>query len=115
MRGIPFSAGFRPFQPYEAAATTLWLFEHTLVPGLFQSEEYARAILSAHPNTSAEVPDSPDMVAYLETVDDGQTVEDPGEDARLSLRFSGLRTAALTGSGSVRLIEKVMDEWNGTD
>ncbi len=54
MRDIPFSAGFRPFQPYEAEATTLWPFEHTLVPGLFQTEDYARAILSAHPNTSAE-------------------------------------------------------------
>jgi transcriptional regulator with XRE-family HTH domain len=198
MRGIPFSAGFRPFQPYEAAATTLWLFEHALVPGLFQTEDYARAILSAHPNTSAEVveervvarlarqeiltredppppvvwalldenalrreiggpkvmaaqlarllqearlpsttiqviprsvahsglhgafvvaevPDSPDMVVYLETVDGGQTVEDPGTAARMSLRFSGLRTEALTGSASVSLIERVMDEWNGSD
>jgi transcriptional regulator with XRE-family HTH domain len=198
MRGIPFSAGFRPFQPYEAVATTLWLFEHTLVPGLFQTEEYARAILSAHPNTSAEVveervearlarqeiltredppppviwalldenvlrreiggpevmaaqlarllqaarrpsttiqviprsvahsglhgafvvaevPDLPDMVVYFETVEDGYTVEEPGTGARLSLRFSALRTEALTGSATMRLIEKVMDEWNGSD
>ncbi len=198
MRDIPFSAGFRPFQPYEAEASTLWMFEHTLIPGLFQTEGYARAILSAHPNTSAEeveervaarlarqeiltredppppvvwalldedvlrremggpdvmsaqlarllqearrpnvtiqviprsvahaglhgafvvaeVPDSPDMVVYLETVDDGQTVEDSGTGARMSLRFSALRTEALTGSATVRLMEKVMDEWNGND
>jgi transcriptional regulator with XRE-family HTH domain len=198
MRDIPFSAGFRPFQPYEAEATTLWMFEHTLIPGLFQTEDYARAILSAHPNTSAdeveervaarlarqevltredpsppvvwalldeavlrremggpdvmsaqmarllqvmrrpnvtiqviprsvahsglhgafvvaEVSDSPDMVVYLETVDGGQTVEDSGTGARMSLRFSALRTEALTGSATACLIEKVMDEWNGND
>jgi transcriptional regulator with XRE-family HTH domain len=55
LRGIPFSAGFRPFQPYEAEATTLRLFEHTLVPGLFQTEDYARATLAANPHTSADV------------------------------------------------------------
>lgn len=198
MRDIPFSAGFRPFQPYEAEATTLWMFEHTLIPGLFQTEDYARAILSAHPNTSAEeaeervsarlarqeiltredpsppvvwalldedvlrramggpkvmsaqlarllqearrpnvtiqviprsvahsglhgafvvaeVPDSPDMVVYLETVDGGQTVEDSDTGARMSLRFSAVRTEALTGSATVSLIERVMDEWNGND
>jgi hypothetical protein len=191
MRDIPFSAGFRPFQPYEAEATTLWMFEHTLIPGLFQTEDYARAILSAHPNTSAEeveervsgrlarqeiltredppppvvwalldenvlrramggpkvmsaqlarllqearrpnvtiqviprsvahsglhgafvvaeVSDSPDMVVYLESVDDGQTVEDSDTGARMSLRFSALRTEALTGSATVSLIGRVM-------
>ncbi len=55
LRGVPFSEGFRPFQPYEAEATTLRLFEHTLVPGLFQTEGYARATLAAHPHTSADV------------------------------------------------------------
>jgi transcriptional regulator with XRE-family HTH domain len=48
MRGIPFSAGFRPFQPYEEEARVLRMFEHTLVPGLFQVEGYARAILETH-------------------------------------------------------------------
>ncbi len=97
MRDIPFSAGFRPFQPYEAEATTLWTFEHTLVPGLFQTE------------------DSPDTVVYLETVDDGQTVEASDTGARMSLRFSALRTEALTGSATISLIERVMDEWNGDE
>lgn len=55
MRGIPFSAGFRPFQLYEAEATALRLFEHSLIPGLFQTEDYARATLAAHPHTSADV------------------------------------------------------------
>lgn len=62
-----------------------------------------------------EVSDSPDTVVYLETVDDGQTIEDRGMAARMSLRFSGLRTEALTGTSSVSLIQKVMDEWTGSD
>jgi Domain of unknown function (DUF5753) len=33
----------------------LRLFEHTLIPGLFQTEDYARATLAAHPPTSADV------------------------------------------------------------
>ena len=197
LRGIPFSAGFRPFQPYEAEATTLRLFEHTLIPGLFQTEDYARATLAAHPHTSADVveervaarlarqeiltredppspilwvlldenvlrrevgnrkvmhdqvghlaamagrpaitvqviPSSvvhpglhgafaiaelPDMpaIVYLETARGGQTIEDPSAGADLSVRFDALRTEALAGSASVRLIEKVMDEWNGND
>jgi transcriptional regulator with XRE-family HTH domain len=55
MRGIPFSAGFRPFQPHEEAARVLREFEHSVVPGLFQTEEYARVILASFPDTSAEV------------------------------------------------------------
>jgi transcriptional regulator with XRE-family HTH domain len=197
LRGIPFSAGFRPFQPYEAEATTLRLFEHTLVPGLFQTEDYARATLAANPHTSADVVEErvaarmarqeiltredppppllwvlldenvlrrevgnrkvmhdqighlatmaarptttvqvipcrvmhpglngafaiaelPDMpaIVYLETARGGQTIEEPGAGADLSVRFDALRTEALAGSASVRLIEKVMDEWNGND
>ncbi len=30
LRGVPFSAGFRPFEPYESEAVSLRLFEHTL-------------------------------------------------------------------------------------
>jgi hypothetical protein len=50
-----FSSGFRPFQPYENEAVSLRLFEHTLIPGLLQTEDYARAVLETHPNTSTEV------------------------------------------------------------
>jgi len=34
---------------------SLRLFEHTLIPGLLQTEACARAVLETHPNTSAEV------------------------------------------------------------
>jgi transcriptional regulator with XRE-family HTH domain len=54
MRGIPFSAGFRPFQPHEAAARLIKTFQHSLVPGLFQTRAYAQAILEVNPETTAE-------------------------------------------------------------
>jgi Domain of unknown function (DUF5753) len=44
----------RPFVDYEAAAKSLRLFEHVLVPGLLQTREYARAVLSTRPNTTDE-------------------------------------------------------------
>jgi transcriptional regulator with XRE-family HTH domain len=55
MRGIPFSAGFRPFQPHEAAARLIQTFQHSLMPGLFQTRAYAQAITEIYPETTAEV------------------------------------------------------------
>ena len=55
IRGVAFSTGFRPFYPYEQAALTLKTFQHTLVPGLFQTKDYARAILETHPGVSEQV------------------------------------------------------------
>jgi transcriptional regulator with XRE-family HTH domain len=54
MRGIPFSAGFRPFHPYEAEARVLRWFEHSLIPGLFQTEDYAREILGIRPEATEQ-------------------------------------------------------------
>jgi transcriptional regulator with XRE-family HTH domain len=55
MRGIPFSVGFRPFQPHEAAARLIKTFQHSLIPGLFQTRAYAEAITETYPETTAEV------------------------------------------------------------
>ncbi|MBV9794579.1 MAG: helix-turn-helix transcriptional regulator [Actinobacteria bacterium] len=55
MRGIPFSVGFRPFQPHEAAARLIKTFQHSLVPGLFQTRAYAEAITEMYPETTAEI------------------------------------------------------------
>ena len=52
LRDVPFPASFRPFVPHEAEATALRWYEHALVPGLLQTEDYARAVLSTRPNTS---------------------------------------------------------------
>jgi len=54
LRGVPFSAGFRPFHPYEAEARSLRWFEHVLIPGLLQTENYARAVLSTRPVTTTD-------------------------------------------------------------
>jgi transcriptional regulator with XRE-family HTH domain len=51
-----FPAEFREYAEYEAEATSLWLFEHTMIPGLLQTENYARAVLERHVHvTPAEV------------------------------------------------------------
>ena len=53
----PFPSWFRPFVEYEATAKSLRLFEHVLIPGLLQTEDYARAVLSTRPNTTDEETD----------------------------------------------------------
>ena len=55
LRNLPFPASFRSFAPHEAEATALYTFEHSLIPGLLQTEEYARAILETHPDVTEEV------------------------------------------------------------
>ena len=49
-------------------------------------------------------------IVYLETADDGQTLEDPDVGVKMSVRFDALRTEALTGRASLSLIEKVTEE-----
>lgn len=52
LRDLPFPASYRPFVPHERAARTLRIFEHSLVPGLFQTPEYARFVLAKRPHIS---------------------------------------------------------------
>lgn len=52
LRNLPFPASFRSFAPHEAEAATLSTHEHSLVPGLLQTPEYARAVLQTKPNAS---------------------------------------------------------------
>lgn len=54
LRGVPFAASFRPFQPYEAEARSLRTFEHSLIPGLLQTPDYARAVLATRPNSTPD-------------------------------------------------------------
>jgi transcriptional regulator with XRE-family HTH domain len=53
----PFPSWFRPFVEYEAEAKSLRMFEHVLIPGLFQTEDYARAVLATRANTTDEETD----------------------------------------------------------
>jgi DNA-binding XRE family transcriptional regulator len=56
VRGIPFPVSFRPFVSIEAEARALRTFEHSLIPGLLQTEDYARSVLATKPNsTEAEI------------------------------------------------------------
>lgn len=52
--GAAFPPAFREFAAYEAEAVTIWTFQHSLVPGLLQTEDYARAVLERHPNVTSE-------------------------------------------------------------
>jgi transcriptional regulator with XRE-family HTH domain len=51
-RTTPLPSWFRPYAEIEATATQLRMFEHALVPGLLQVEDYARGILVTLPNTT---------------------------------------------------------------
>jgi len=55
LRDLPYPASFRPFAVHEAEAASLRWYEHALVPGLLQTEAYARAVLSTRPNTAEDV------------------------------------------------------------
>lgn len=191
IRAIPISPGFRPFVAAEAEARTLKWFEHTIVPGLLQTEDYARTLVEAYPGLSAdevaarvvakldrqrvldteeppwlwavvdeqvlrreiggpevmaaqlaklaefarrrrvtiqvlsaarahtalagafviaEVARQP-TVAYLDSVLDGQTVQDPAMVEMAAVVFDTLRTEAFSGSESLELIEEGVRQW----
>jgi len=52
--GAAFPVAFREFAAYEAEAVTIWTFQHSLMPGLLQIGDYARAVLERHPNVTGE-------------------------------------------------------------
>jgi transcriptional regulator with XRE-family HTH domain len=54
LRAAPFPSWFRPFAQHEQDAIALRTFEHSLVPGLLQVPEYARALLSTRMGTSRD-------------------------------------------------------------
>lgn len=55
LRDIPFSAGFRPFTPHEEQAHLIRLFEHSILPGMFQIEQYARTLTEKYPETTEDI------------------------------------------------------------
>jgi transcriptional regulator with XRE-family HTH domain len=46
LRTVSFPMAFRPFAEREAVATALRTFEHSFVPGLLQTADYARAVVA---------------------------------------------------------------------
>lgn len=55
LRNLPFPASFRSFAPHEAEATALYTFEHSFIPGLLQTEAYARAVLEMFPDATEDI------------------------------------------------------------
>jgi transcriptional regulator with XRE-family HTH domain len=53
-RMTPLPSWFRPWAEIEATATQLRLFEYAYIPGLLQTEEYARAVLAERPGILAD-------------------------------------------------------------
>ncbi len=58
LRNLPFPVSFRPFAAYEELAISLRTFEHTLVPGLLQTPDYAEAVVGTRPNTARDEVDA---------------------------------------------------------
>lgn len=57
LRNMPFPASFRSFATHEAEAVALNTYQHSLVPGLLQTEDYARAVLATRPNAADDETD----------------------------------------------------------
>ena len=55
LRKLPFPASFGTFEPREAEATALYTLEHSFIPGLLQTEAYARAVLEMHTDVTEDV------------------------------------------------------------
>jgi transcriptional regulator with XRE-family HTH domain len=52
LRTVSFPTAFRPFADREAQATAFRTFEHSLVPGLLQTADYARAVMATRPGAT---------------------------------------------------------------
>ena len=132
--GAAFPASLREFATYEAQALTLWTFEHSVMPGLLQAEDYARAVLERHPNATAEqvaervagrlarqaVLDRDDPPVFWVLLDenvlhreigDGMTTDSPAIVTQVSTRFDTLRTDAYRGADSLLMIEEMAEKW----
>jgi transcriptional regulator with XRE-family HTH domain len=84
-RAVPLPSWFRPWAEIEAGAAELRLFELSVVPGLFQTEAYARSLLSCRPGLP------------------------PGElDALVAARIS--RQSVFTREGGPPLVWALIDE-----
>ena len=54
IQGQSFPEVYQDFPALEASAHDLYVYEHSLFPGLIQTERYARAVLAKWPNIHAE-------------------------------------------------------------
>src|ERR1017187_4611762 len=54
IRADAYSDAFKDFPAHEATAHDLYLYQHSVFPGLIQTDRYMRAVLSAWPNITAD-------------------------------------------------------------
>jgi DNA-binding XRE family transcriptional regulator len=54
IQGQSFPESFQDFPAHEAAAHDLYIYEHSVFPGLVQTERYMRAVLASVPNIRAD-------------------------------------------------------------
>ena len=118
MRGIPFSVGFRPFQPHEAAARLL--YRNVGGPAVMAQQMEHLVELAMMPRISIQVipadrphagllgafvvaeNDQPTAIVYLDSALDGQVVESAEVAEGIDVVFRALQMEALTGSASLR-------------
>jgi hypothetical protein len=54
IQGEAFPEAFESFPTHEATADDLYIYEHSLIPGLIQTERYARAMFGTLPNVTSD-------------------------------------------------------------
>jgi Domain of unknown function (DUF5753) len=105
LRNMPFPASFRSFAAHEAEAVALNTYQHSLVPGLLQTEDYARAILATRPNTTAD-----EVAEQVRGRLDRQAVLTRNDPPAPLLRFKSLQSEALPKGASRDLIARVAEQ-----
>lgn len=99
---------FKPWALVEQEATALWTFEPLLVPGLLQTEEYARAVLSFVGDGSAVAPQvsarmarqavltrqDPPPPEFVAVIDEGALCRPVGGPLVMAGQLAALATAA---------------------
>jgi hypothetical protein len=119
---------FRSWIEHEQRATVLRIWQPSVLSGLLQTEEYARAILAVNPGVTEdliserltarlarqELLTRDDPPTLIETIAGGQVFEDAETHAALLTRFDTLRTEALRGTESLFFIEEMGATWRAT-
>jgi hypothetical protein len=116
---VAVAPAFRSFVGDEARATALYVFEHSLIPGLLATEDYSRAVLSRHVGVTAEqvaarvaarmarqaILDREDPPLLWAVIDDAATI------VAVSVRFRWLQAEAMPAAASQAFMERMAEQW----
>jgi transcriptional regulator with XRE-family HTH domain len=116
--GSAFTPALREFADYEAEALTLKTFEHSVVPGLLQTEDYAREVLSRHPHVTSdqvaervaarlkrqEALDGPDAPVFWVLMDESILYREIGSPKIMSDQLDKLAGMARRATVTVQLV-----------